>query len=146
MAKSTSDKTKTTKTDAAKGTAEKKTAAAKKATDAKATTEKAAPKAAPKKAGSTSKATKAGTDSGAALVKRCQEAVDKFDKLGDAKYSDIKEKLQWCIGSYNHDKNPSGLKEYGRKAADMLKEARAEKPKQVSQKLIDDLEKAVEKV
>lgn len=136
MAKSTSENSKTTKTETAKKAAAKKTATAKKAADPKGAT--ATPKA--------SKAGRAGTDPAGTLVKKCEEAASKFEKIGDAKYNDIKEKLEWCIGSYKHDKNPSGLVEYGRKAADSLKEARAKKPRQVSQKLIDDLEKAVAKI
>lgn len=148
MAKSTSEKSKTTKTENAKKPAAKTTAAAKKPTDAKAETAKGATtkKADPKKASATPRATKAGGDPAASLAKKCQEAVSKFDKMGDSKYTEIKEKLEWCIGSYNHDKNPTGLVEYGRQAADMLKQARTEKPKQISQKLIDDLEKAVANV
>lgn len=133
MAKSTSENSKTTKTETAKKAAAKKTTTAKKAAD-------------PKGATATPKAGRAGADPAGTLVKKCEEAASKFEKIGDAKYNDIKEKLKWCIGSYKHDKNPSGLVEYGRKAADSLKEARAKKPRQVSQKLIDDLEKAVAKI
>lgn len=126
MAKSTSDKAKTTKT-----TAAKKTPAA------------TSDKAAPKKTAAKSKAT---VDPAENLVKKCQDAAAKFDKMNDPKYTELKEKLEWCIGSYGHDKNPSGLVEYGNKAVETLKEARAEKPKQVSQKLVDDLEKALAKM
>lgn len=129
MAKSTSDKTKTTKT-----TAEKKSAAAKAATP-----EKSAPK-------KTAAKPKANTDPAENLLKKCQEAATKFDKMEDPRYQDIKEKLEWCIGSYSHDKNPVGLVEYGQKAVDVLKEVRADKPKQVPQKLVDDLEKALAKM
>ncbi len=148
MAKSTSEKSKTTKTETAKKPAAKKTTAAKKPVEAKATAAKAETpkKAAPKKAASTTpKATKAGADPGAALAKKCEEVVAKFDKLGDSKYNEVKEKLEWCLGSYKHDKNPAGLVEYGHKAVDMLKQARTEKPKLVSQKLVEDLEKALAK-
>lgn len=146
MAKSTSEKSKTTKTETAKKPAAKKSAAKPEEAQASAAKAETPKKAAPKKAASTTpKATKASADPGASLAKKCEEAVAKFDKLGDSKYNELKEKLEWCLGSYNHDKNPAGLVEYGRKAVDMLKEARNEKPKQVSQKLIDDLEKALAK-
>ncbi len=131
MAKSTSDKTKTTK-----AAAEKKPAAAK--------ADPSAEKAKPKKAATKSKASSA--DPAEALVNKCQEVADKLDKMQDPKYTEIKEKLVWCLGSYKHDQNPAGLVEYGSKAVDALKEAREEKPKQVSQKFIDDLQKAIAKM
>ena len=126
--------------------ATKKTTTAKKET----ATNKAAPKAkaagttkkaAPKKAGASSSA-----DPAAELAKQCQQVAAKFDKMEGDKYAEIKEKLEWCLGSYNYDKNPAGLADYGKQAVEKLKEARQEKPRQISQKLIDDLEKALAKV
>lgn len=110
---------------------------AKKETATKAT---ASRKAAPKRA-----VTKKAADPAAELSKQCQLAAGKFNKLEDGKYTEIKEKLEWCIGSYNYDKNPAGLTEYGKQALDHLKQAREEKPRKVSQKLIEDLEKALSK-
>lgn len=138
--KTTSAKTETVK----KEPAAKKTPAPKKAAAAKAadTTAKTTPKkAAPKK--TTSSRT---TDPGAELAKQCQQVADKFEKMEGDQYNEIKEKLEWCLGSYNYDKNPAGLVDYGRQAVDKLKEARQEKPRQISQKLIDDLEKALAKL
>ena len=140
MAKTTA-KSKTEK--ATKTTATKKTAA--KAEPAK---KKAAPKAAakaPAKKAAPKKTTSRTTDPAANLAKQCQTVAAKFDKMDNGKYNEIKEKLEWCLGSYNYDKNPAGLVDYGKQAVDKLKEARQEKPRQVSQKLIDDLEKALAK-
>ncbi|MGB3588808.1 MAG: hypothetical protein WBA23_19845 [Tunicatimonas sp.] len=122
---------KTTKTTAAKTT---KAAAAK--------TTKAAPKKAASKAKSNGKATSPEV-AAEKLAKSCQEAAAKFEKMDDSKYTEIKEKLDWCVGSYNYDKKADGLKEFGTKAVDLLKEAKKDKPRQVSQKLIDDLEKSL---
>ena len=139
--KSGTAKDKATKTTAAKSDAAKKTTATK--TAAKAAPKKSAAKtsSAPKKT-----ATKKSTaDPAAELAKQCQQAATKFEKMEDGKYAEIQEKLEWCIGSYNYDKNPAGLAEYGKQALDRLKQAREEKPRNISQKLIDDLEKAVSK-
>ena len=149
MAKTTA-KSKTTKTDkpatdkktsAAKADSAKKKPAAKKTSSETGTATKKAPakKAATNKTGSRT------TDPGAALAKQCQQVADKFAKMDDGKYTEIKEKLEWCLGSYHYDKNPDGLVNYGKQAVDKLKEAREEKPRSVSQKVIDDLEKALAK-
>lgn len=138
--------TKTTKSTTAKESAPKKAAPAKDATSEKkaAPAKKAEPsknaapakKAAPKKTAATS-------EPASKLEKACKDAVAKFQKMEGDKYKDILEKLEWCIGSYNYDKNPEGLVQYGKQASELLKEARKEKPKQVPQKLVDDLDKAL---
>ena len=117
-----------------------KTASEKKPATKKTTTKASADKPAKKAT------TKKNADPVATLAQKCQEAATKLEKMEGQQYQEIKEKIEWCLGSYNYDKNPEGLKEYGQKAADVLKEARQEKPRQVSQKLIDDLEKAVAQV
>lgn len=140
-AKSGTAKDKATKTTSDKSDGAKKAAAPK-------TTAKAASKKAPAKASSAPKkaATKKSTaDPAAELAKQCQQAATKFEKMEDGKYAEIKEKLDWCIGSYNYDKNPAGLADYGKQALDHLKQAREEKPRQISQKLIDDLQEAINK-
>lgn len=142
-AKSDTAKDKATKKTAAKSSGAKKESASKTANVSKATPKKEAEKVskAPKKA-----ATKKSTaDPAAALAKQCQQAASKLEAMDDSKYNEIKEKLDWCIGSYNHDKNPAGLAEYGKQALDHLKQAREEKPRKISQKLIDDLQEAVNK-
>lgn len=73
----------------------------------------------------------------------CAEALDKFQKIGLAKYDEIKSKLEYVLGSYRHDGNAVGLYEIGAKALKDLKKYKKEKPRQVSKKLIDDLEQAL---
>ena len=77
------------------------------------------------------------------LEKACKDALAKLEALGDEKQKDLREKLAWCLGSYSHDKNPSGLVEQGKSALKELKKVKKDKPRQVSQKIIDDLEKAL---
>lgn len=64
-------------------------------------------------------------------------------KLNNAKYSDIQSKLEWCIGSYSYDKNPSGLHEYGLKSLDLLKKVKSKEPRKINKKVIENLEKAI---
>lgn len=99
-------------------------------------------KSAPAKKAPTKK-TAAKVDPGTQLEKACKDAVAKLQKMDDGKYQEVREKLEWCIGSYNYDKNPEGIVEYGRRAADVLKEAREENPRKVSKKLVTDLDNAL---
>ena len=143
-AKSSTAKDKAAKTSAAKSETAKKGPASKAAAPRKPASAKKEPtkaNSAPKKAATK----KSAADPAAELAKQCQEAASKFEKMEDGKYTEIKEKLAWCIGSYNYDKNPAGLTEYGKQALDHLKQAREEKPRKISQKLIDGLENALSK-
>jgi hypothetical protein len=77
------------------------------------------------------------------LQKSCQGAVVAIEKLKNDELTDIKQKLEWCLGSYEFDKNPAGLKEYGVETLRILKDVKAKQPKKVTKKVIDDLEKAI---
>jgi len=77
------------------------------------------------------------------LKKSCQDALQTFQKLNKEEYRDIQSKLEWCIGSYENDKNPSGLFEVGIKSLDILKGVKAKQPKLVTKKVIDSLEKSI---
>jgi hypothetical protein len=70
----------------------------------------------------------------------CLLAVQAFQKLNQPEFDEIISKLQFCIGSYNFDKNPSGLAEYGYNALEMLKEIRKNFPRKVSKKVLTTLE------
>ena len=77
------------------------------------------------------------------LKQSCEEAIVAFQKLNDEKFTDIQSRLEWCIGSYEFDKNPAGLHEYGNKSLDTLKTVKAKQPRKVNKKVIDNLEKAL---
>ena len=77
------------------------------------------------------------------IEKACAAALEKFQKIGLDKYADIQSKLEYVLGSYQYDGNPVGLYEIGAKALKDLKKYKKEKPRLVSKKLIDDLEKAI---
>jgi hypothetical protein len=77
------------------------------------------------------------------IEKACEAALEKFQKIGLDKYTDIQSKLEYVLGSYRYDGNPVGLYEIGEKALKSLKKYKKEKPRLVSKKLIEDLEKAI---
>jgi hypothetical protein len=72
-----------------------------------------------------------------------EAAVQTFAKLNMEEYADLQSKLEYCIGSYDHDKNPSGLVEYGTIALNELKAVKEKSPRKVTKKVIDDLEKSL---
>lgn len=106
---------------------------------AKATEKKVAiPKAAAVKKSSIKKVA---STPGSAIEKACVAAMTKLKAL------DIEPQLQadieWCLGSYSHDKNPIGLYEMGERALEVFKSQLEKKRKGVTAKMVADLEKAV---
>ena len=77
------------------------------------------------------------------LKKNCKDAVMAFQKLNKKEFNNIQTKLEWCLGSYEYDKNPEGLFEYGIKSLDTLKKVKSKEPRKVTKKMIDGLEKAI---
>jgi len=77
------------------------------------------------------------------IEKACEEALTKIKQIGADDFNDVQSKLEYVIGSYRFDRNPVGLYEIGAMALTKLKKYKEAKPKQVSKKLIDDLEKAL---
>ena len=71
----------------------------------------------------------------------CEAASQVLAKLNKDEYNDLQSKLEYCIGSYDYDKNPVGLVEYGEIAIKELKAFKAQNPRKVNQKIIKDLEK-----
>lgn len=71
----------------------------------------------------------------------CEDAVQVFVKLNIEEQNDIKSKLEYCIGSYDHDKNPVGLIEYAKIALAELKSFKKQNPRKVNKKIIENLEK-----
>ena len=79
------------------------------------------------------------------LRNECLNALETLKKLDIAKTAELQAKLEWCIGSYDYDKNPSGLAEFGGQALKELKKIKDKDPKKVTKKLIDSLEGAIAK-
>jgi len=70
----------------------------------------------------------------------CEKAVVFFKTVNSEQFSEIISKLEYCIGSYNFDKNPSGLIEYGQKAAEILREMKKAKTARLPKTLLKNLE------
>lgn len=51
--------------------------------------------------------------------------------------------IEWCLGSYRHDKNPTGLYEMAEKAFGIFKTEQARKTKGITAKLVGEVEKAL---
>jgi len=77
------------------------------------------------------------------LQKSCQDALQAFKRLNKEEYAEIQSKLEWCLGSFENDKNPVGLHEFGVKSLEILKDVKAKQPRKVNKKVIDGLEKAI---
>lgn len=71
----------------------------------------------------------------------CVEATQVFAKLQIDEYNELQSKLEYCIGSYDFDKNPSGLVEYGTIALKELISFKKQNPRKVNKKVITNLEK-----
>jgi hypothetical protein len=95
----------------------------------------------------TSTAKKAVTTKPKTTVKTSADPIQKIseDTLKKLQGLGIEQQLQadleWCMGSYSHDKNPSGVLEMLNKSCMVLKHEQAKKTKGVTSKLISDLEK-----
>ncbi|MBS1638903.1 MAG: hypothetical protein JST94_03425 [Bacteroidetes bacterium] len=74
----------------------------------------------------------------------CFKAFETFQKINDPAYTEIQSKLGYVIGSYDFDKNPIGLYEFGEIALPVLKKIKEENTKRVTKQIITDLEKALE--
>ena len=73
----------------------------------------------------------------------CEAATVVFTKINMDDYKDLQSNLEYCIGSYDYDKNPSGLYEYGKIALEELIAFKASNPRKVNKKIIADLEKTL---
>jgi hypothetical protein len=56
---------------------------------------------------------------------------------------DLRNDIEWCLGSFRHDKNPAGLFDTAVRALVALKEAKVKNAKAVPAKLVTDLEKVL---
>lgn len=71
----------------------------------------------------------------------CVEATKAMTKLNKEEYNELISNLKYCVGSYDFDKNPSGLFEYGTIAIKELRAFKKANPRKVNKKIIDNLEK-----
>ncbi|MFC2123925.1 hypothetical protein ACFLU5_03860 [Bacteroidota bacterium] len=76
------------------------------------------------------------------LEKACRESLNKFAKIDDGQFGDIRAKLEYCLGSYGYDGNPVGLYKSVKDSSRLLKDYKKKNPRKVSMKLIELIEKA----
>ena len=75
------------------------------------------------------------------LEQSSEDALKTLKTLGIEQQ--LQSELEWCLGSYRFDRNPSGLYEVAGRALTVLNAEKAKKTKGVTVKLIGDLEKAL---
>ena len=75
------------------------------------------------------------------IEKACIDAKDKLTQLNIEE--GLVAEIEWCLGSYANDGNPSGLIAKGNEALVALKTFKESNPRKVSKKLIDSLGKAL---
>jgi hypothetical protein len=78
---------------------------------------------------------------GPSIEKASEDALSKLKSLGID--PQLQADIEWCLGSYKADQNPTGLYEMTQKAIAVLAAEKEKKTKGVTAKLIADLEKAV---
>ena len=105
---------------------------------AKTTSKASTPKTEPK---TESKAKPKAKASAMSLEEASEEALKKLQSLGIE--PQLQSELQWCLGSYRFDRNPSGLYQTAGRAVAVLNEEKSKKTKGVTAKFVSDLEKAV---
>jgi len=79
------------------------------------------------------------------LEKACRESLNKFAKIDEGQFKDIRDKLEYCLGSYGFDGNAVGLHECAIDSSKLLKKYKEKNPRKVSVKLIDLIDKAAQK-
>lgn len=75
------------------------------------------------------------------LEKTGEDSLKKLRELGLD--SQLQSDLEWCLGSYRADQNPSGLYEMLDRALGVLKTAKENNTKGITAKLTGDIEKAL---
>jgi hypothetical protein len=75
------------------------------------------------------------------IEKASEEALHKLKALNIE--PGLQGDIQWCLGSYRHDKNPVGLYVMVERALVVFKTTLAKNPKAVPAKFIGDLEKVL---
>ena len=77
------------------------------------------------------------------LRNECATAPQTLEKLNQNETAELQSKLAWCIGSFDFDRNPVGLHEYGTVALELLKHFKGNNPRKVAKKVVDGLEAGI---
>jgi hypothetical protein len=102
------------------------------------TTAKPAAKTATKTSARKTTSTSAASPS---IEKVSEEVLAKLQSLGIEQQ--LQSELEWCLGSYRSDQNPSGLYEMVDRALIVLNTEKEKKTKGVTAKFVADVEKAL---
>jgi hypothetical protein len=78
---------------------------------------------------------------GPSIEKATEEALSKLKALGLE--PQLQADIEWCLGSYKADSNPSGLYEMTERAIAVFSAEKDKKTKGITAKLITDLQKAL---
>ncbi len=78
---------------------------------------------------------------GTKIEKVSEEVLQKLQTLGIDQQ--LQSELEWCLGSYRFDQNPSGLYEMAERALTVLTGEKDKKTKGVTTKLLGDIESAL---
>lgn len=97
------------------------------------------PAASPKKQAGKSATPKASAEE--LIEKACVDALAKLQSLN--MNAQLQADLEWCLGSFRHDRNPVGLYQMAERALTEFREAALRKTKGITAKLIKDIEKAI---
>jgi hypothetical protein len=101
-------------------------------------TAKPVKKTATKRATSTAKVSTSASDQ---IEKVCVESLKKLQELGIEQQ--LQSDIEWCLGSYRNDLNPSGLYEVAARTLTIFQAEKSKKTKGVTAKMITDLEGAL---
>ncbi len=71
----------------------------------------------------------------------CLEATKALTKLRRYEFNELQANLEYCIGSYDFDKNPSGIYKYGELAIKELKKFKEQNPRKLNKKIIANMQK-----
>ncbi|MBT1708549.1 hypothetical protein KK062_09950 [Fulvivirgaceae bacterium PWU5] len=75
------------------------------------------------------------------IEKACVESLKKLQELGIEQQ--LQSEIEWCLGSYRNDLNPSGLYEVAARTLTIFQAEKSKKTKGVTAKMITDLEGAL---
>ena len=76
------------------------------------------------------------------LKENCVDVIKSIDKLKNEQFNDIKSKIEWCVASYDNDKNPIGLHESSVEVLALFTTYKKENPKKITKKVIDGITKS----
>ena len=74
------------------------------------------------------------------LRDECQVTLETLQKLNQPETKELQSKLAWCIGSFDFDKNPVGLYEFGIVALETMRNIKKNNPRKINKKVIEGLE------